>query len=56
MGKKDVTTRDTCPYTSDKRDCDGNWDTYCMKNEHCQYQKNFTRRTRRKKTKNRRCI
>ena len=29
-----------CPYESDKKDCDGDWDTYCMKNGHCQYQKN----------------
>ena len=31
MGEKDVATRDTCPYASDKRDCDGDWDTYCIK-------------------------
>ena len=35
-----TSTNNYCPYASDKRDCDGDWDTYCMKNGHCQYQKN----------------
>ena len=29
-----------CSYAQDKRDCDGDWDTYCMKSSHCQYQCN----------------
>lgn len=41
MGEEDVVMeKDYCSYSCDKRDCDGDWDTYCMKNGHCQYQKN----------------
>lgn len=29
-----------CSYAQDKKDCDGDWDTYCMKCGHCQYQHN----------------
>lgn len=28
-----------CPDACDKRDCDGDWTTYCMKNGHCQHQR-----------------
>lgn len=40
MGEHDVIENEACSYAQDKRDCDGDWDTYCMKNGHCQYQKN----------------
>lgn len=29
-----------CPYACDKSDCDGDWDTYCMKLGSCQHQRN----------------
>lgn len=29
-----------CPYACDRRDCDGDWDTYCTKDGSCQYQRN----------------
>ena len=38
-GVDEVTTT-YCSYEQDKRDCDGDWDTYCTKNGHCQYKKN----------------
>ena len=42
MGEEDVVRNDNnyCPYASDKKDCDGDWDTYCMKSGNCQYQRN----------------
>ena len=41
MGEEDVRDENNyCPYARDKRDCDGDWDTYCMKTENCQYQRN----------------
>lgn len=32
--------KNCCPWASDRRDCDGDWDTYCTVSGHCQYQKN----------------
>lgn len=32
--------KNCCPWASDRRDCDGDWDTYCTISGHCQYQKN----------------
>lgn len=44
MGDEDFTYDDTrncrCGYQSERRDCDGDWDTYCTKNGCCQYQHN----------------
>lgn len=41
MGEEDVTIENNyCPYACDKRDCDGDLDTYCMKTGNCQYQRN----------------
>ena len=43
MGDDMITTNNTtnyCPYAQDKRDCDGDWDTYCEKSGRCQYQHN----------------
>ena len=41
MSEEDVTKTETdyCPHAQDKMDCDGDWDTYCMKTGNCQYQK-----------------
>lgn len=42
MGEEDIVSNDTnyCPYACDRRDCDGDFDTYCTKSGHCQYQHN----------------
>lgn len=43
MGDDMITANDAtnyCPYAQDKRDCDGDWDTYCEKSGRCQYQRN----------------
>lgn len=45
MGEEDVGVgiknfNSNCIYQEDRRDCDGDWDTYCMKSSHCQYQDN----------------
>ena len=41
MSEEDVRNENNyCPYACDKRDCDGDWDTYCMKTRNCQYQRN----------------
>lgn len=40
MGENDVKNENKyCPYACKKKDCDGDWDTYCMKTEKCKYQK-----------------
>lgn len=28
-----------CPYANQRRDCDGDWDTYCNKDDDCPYQR-----------------
>ena len=28
-----------CPYANHRRDCDGDWDTYCNKGDDCPYQR-----------------
>lgn len=43
MGEEDIIDKNYCPYACDKRDCDGDWDTYCMKTGNCQYQKKNVR-------------
>lgn len=42
MGEEDivVSNENDCPYAYNKRDCDGDWDTYCMKNGYCPQQNN----------------
>lgn len=41
MGENDVKDNNKhCPYACDKRDCDGDWDTYCMLKGRCHYQRN----------------
>lgn len=40
MGEEDVvSTNNYCPDASDRRDCDGDWDTYCTKIGSCPYQR-----------------
>jgi hypothetical protein len=29
-----------CPHACDKRDCDGDWDTYCLTGKPCGYKRN----------------
>ena len=37
----DVVASDaTCQYACDKRDCDGDWNTFCTKCGECHYQNN----------------
>ena len=41
MDEEDVRYENNyCPHACGKRDCDGDWDTYCMKTGSCQYQRN----------------
>ena len=40
MGDEDiVVTSSFCSYKEERRDCDGNYDTYCMKIGYCPYQR-----------------
>lgn len=42
MGEdENVTISNYCRYASDRRDCDGDCDTYCTLCGHCQYQSNI---------------
>lgn len=39
MGEDEGVSSGYCPYASDRRDCDGDWDTYCTAGS-CSYQYN----------------
>ena len=40
MGENDATYENDCANQSTRKDCDGDFDTYCNYSGTCQYQKN----------------
>ena len=36
--KEDKSLKNCCKYASYRKDCDGDWDIYCMKDGNCQHQ------------------
>lgn len=42
MGEEDMMDSkcSACGYQNERRDCDGDWDTYCTYSGSCHYQKN----------------